>query len=556
MNKTNYENMANMLFPSVVYTPEYYEKKFPARNLPAGAEVTRLAPSPTGYLHIGHMFGAVVNFCVARSSSGVFYLRLEDTDTKREVEGAGLVAAQILNKFGVVYSEGYTNNGSQVGDYGPYVQSERKEIYQTYAKYLVGKGRAFPCFCEKGDGLEDVKKRREQQLSDINDFEQKDVCRNLTLAQVEKKLKDGKPFAIRLRSSGNIENKIVIDDGIKGAREIRENAKDIVLIKSDGMPPYAMAHAVDDHLMKTTLVVRGEEWYPSLSAHLELFDALGFEKVKYAHTPVICKIGDDGNKRKLSKRKDPEADMRYYLEKGYPTEAVLEYIMTLANTNFEEWRREHEGAELSQFVFSIAKTSNSNPMFDIHKLNDISKNIIAKLTADEVYEKAVAWSKEYDGEFNEFLQENKKYAIDVFSIDRYTKNPRKDIVMWSELKSYFNYMFFDLDFNLVEYDKRYDAKFINKIFKSYAESFDDNFTKDEWFLNCKNLAVSFSFCADNKLYKENPTLYNGNVGDYCSIIRQVVTGRVNSPDLFTICSILGSDKLKNISERFSSFVKN
>lgn len=552
----DYIKLSEMLFPNVDKTPEYYEKKYPNRKLPAGAEVTRLAPSPTGYLHVGNFFSALINFEVARVSDGVFYLRLEDTDFKREVDGAGQVAVLGLDSYNLLRQEGLAANGAHVGDYGPYIQSQRKEIYQTYAKYLVSIGRAFPCFCEKTEGKQDVLAKREQQLSETDDYEHKDACRSLTLPQIEDHLKSGQSFAIRLLSQGSVENKIVITDGIKGEREIRENAKDVIVLKSDGMPPYAFAHAVDDHLMRTTLVIRGEEWFSSLSAHLEIFDALNFPRVRYAHNPMICKIGENGNKRKISKRFDPEADMRFFSKDGYPKEAVIEYLLTLANTNFEEWRMEHGDEPVGKFVFSVAKINNSNPVFDICKINDISKNIIAKFTAEQVYDAATAWAKEYDSEFYQKLHANKKYATQIFAIDRYNKNPRKDIEKWSDIKNYFYYMFYDINFDAVDWDERYDANTVNEIINAYAKIFNDDFTKEVWFESVKELAKQFNFCADNKLYKQAPMAYKGNVGDICGVIRQCVTGRTTSPDLFTICSILGKNKIGKIADRFSTYYKS
>lgn len=550
----DYKKLADMLFPHIKKSVEDFEKMYPKRKLAAGAEVTRFAPSPTGYLHIGHFLGALIDYEIARVSDGVFIFRSEDTDDKREVEGAGLVAVSVLNSYGITFDEGLTEKGKQFGNYGPYVQSQRKEIYQTYAKHLVAQGKAFPCFCEKAENKEGVLDRREQQLQESSTLMDHDVCRHLTMQEIEEHLNNNKQFAIRLKSDGNVENKIKIYDEIKGEREFSENCKDAVLLKSNGIPPYAFAHAVDDHLMRTTLVVRGEEWFPSLPLHLEIFDALNHPRVRYAHTPLICKLGENGNKRKLSKRFDPEADMRYFEKEGYPKQAVLEYLLTLANTNFEEWRNENETEDLNKFIFSVAKINNSNPMFDMAKLKDISKNIIAKLEAEEVYNEVLSWAEEYNSELYQVLKNNKKKAIETLSVDRYIKNPRKDITKWEDVESLFDYIFLPYEkVNLdIEQLARFDEKLIKAIMQDYASTFDESWEKPQWFDAGKKLAEKHNFCLDNKIYLATPHLFNGKLADFFAIVRVVLTGRNNSPDLYSICKVLGKEEITHRANSFEN----
>lgn len=543
----DYQKLADLLYPNVKYTIEELEKKYPKRNLAKGAYVTRFAPSPTGYLHIGNFFGAFLDWQIARWTGGKFFFRLEDTDKKREISGSGHVAIEILNSYGINFDEGVMPNGQQKGDYGPYVQSERLEIYKTYAKELVKNNRAFPCFCEKTESLQQVKQNRKNQLENNNDIDDHDACRNLSYEEIEKNIKEGKPFALRLRSQGKKDQKILAEDVIRKQRYLPQNTKDVVLMKNDGIPPYAFAHAVDDHLMRTGLVVRGEEWFTSYPAHIEIFEALNFEKISYLHTPVICKIDNETkNKRKLSKRKDPEADMRYFLTNGYPKVAVLEYLLTLANSNFEMWRLANPNASFLDFKFSIDKIGNSNPMFDLVKLGDISKNYIAKLNASEVYENLCEFSKENDKKFYEFLKSKEQYCQKVLSIDRNLSKPRKDFATWADFKKVFDYMF-----NLKKFENLSDYEIgeINKeniydVLNDYEKIYNENDSKEEWFEKIKNMSLLLGFATDNKKYKENPKNFKGNVADVCNYIRIALTGKQNSPDIHTISQIMGNDEVK------------
>lgn len=542
---TDYKKMAELLFPDVKHTPDYYENLYKNRNLKDGAEVTRFAPSPTGYLHLGNFFQAVVDRFIATKTGGKFYFRLEDTDKKREVEGADKVALTILKEYGIVPDEGLTLEG-EVGEYGPYRQSDRTDIYKSFAKMLVEKGRAYPCFCEAPEGKTEILENREKMLEETSTLIEHDKCRDLSLEEVEANLNSGKKFAIRLKSANVEGDKVVVRDKIKGDREIPANLKDVVLIKANGIPPYPFAHPVDDHLMKTTTVVRGEDWYSSVATHIEIFEALGFEPINYLHTALICKIDEKtGNKRKLSKRYDPEADMRFFGINGYPKDAVIEYILTLANSNFEDWRMENPTASLFDFPYSADKMNAGNPMFDMVKLNNISKNYISRLTAEEVYDMAKTWAEANNQELFNVLENNKEFAINVFSIDRGGVKPRKDIAKWNELLNYFDYMFKSYDLinpNFEKFTKISNEEICN-IFNNYAQNFDANLEKNEWFSGLKVDAEKFGFAVDNKLYKANPENYKGNVADYCAIIRLALTGKDNTPDLYSICNVLGKDEL-------------
>ncbi len=544
---TDCVRIANLLFPNINKTPEYYINKYGKRKLPNGAEVTRIAPSPTGYFHIGSLYGAIIDKMTADKSKGVFYFRLEDTDQKREIENAGNIAIDALRYYEVAPQEGFMgDNVPEVGEYGPYVQSKRGEIYQAFAKHLVSIGRAYPCFCDKAEDKAEILERREKELEEGTIVEH-DACRNLTDEEIENNLRQGKPFAIRLLSLGDPNKTIHIKDEIKGERDIRENGKDIVILKSNGIPPYSLAHLVDDTLMGTTTVVRGEEWYQSLASHLELFDAFGYKRVKYAHTPVICKL-DNGNKRKISKRKDVEADSRVFRIMGYPKEALVEYLISLANSDFEEWRTANPTLDYTEFPFNINKIGSNNPIFDNAKLNDISKNIIARYSAEKVYADVLDWAKEYNPIFAEILEKDPEYAIKVFAIDRGGEKPRKDIAKWEDVFEYYNYMFkdySDLKIDFTQFDV--DLLTIQKIVDDYVSTFDCNADKDTWFSNVKTLAEKYNFCTDNKIYKQNPALFRGNTATFCTIIRVAITGKTNTPDLYSICKVLGRRRLADIA---------
>lgn len=542
----DYNKLADILYPDVKHDINYYFDKYPKRNIGKDAIITRFAPSPTGYLHVGGLFQSIIHQMLSRGAGSEFYLRLEDTDQKREISDSGAALYYTLLDFDVEPTEGYRADLGDKGNYGPYKQSERIEIYKTFAKYLVSRGNAFPCFCEKFEDKSDIVAKREQEIEDNNDTIDHDICRNLTLEEIEQKLKEGKPFALRLRSQGNPDNVFEIEDLVKGKRKIRENGKDVVLVKNNGVPVYAFAHCVDDTLMQTSIIVRGEDWFQSLACHLEIFKAFGFEPIQYLHTPNICKL-EDGKKRKISKRKDPEADCRYYLKDGYPTTAVKEYLLNLVNSDFEEWRRENPTKSYLEFPFSISKFGSGNPMFDFAKLNDISKDLISRLTAEQVYNNVLSWAENNDKDFALLLEKNKDFAIKTFNIDRDTPKPRKDIYKWSMVKEYYNFMFedfnnIDIDFSAVT---NLENELICSIIDNYTELFNKELDKNSWFENVKELASKYNFATDNKLYKANPENYNGNVASFCTLIRYAFTGKVNTPDLFEICNVLGIKELQN-----------
>ena len=540
MTEKEYSELAELLYPNCLDTAFYFDK-YKKRNVEG--EVTRIAPSPTGYLHIGQLYQAVVHRMLANKTNGIFYCRLEDTDGKREVQNAGQIAYDMLVRFGLKPDEGYRgDNLEELGDYGPYVQSKRVEIYRAFAHELVKLGKAFPCFCEMASGKEEILKRREEELEQSDDLEVKDPCRDLTLNEIKEKLSQGKSFALRLKSAGNGDKTYKFTDAIKGEKEVRENTKDDVLIKSNGIPVYAFAHVVDDMLMGTTTVIRGQEWYQSLPVHIELSHAFGYNPFKYAHTPNICVIDEaTGNKRKISKRKDPFADVRHYLRVGYPTEAVVEYLINLLNSDFEMWRRNNPDLHYTEFPFAIKKIGVTNPMFDFAKLNDISKTIISKYTAEKVYDELLSWAKEWSETDVKIIEENKDILTNVFSIDRGTARPRKDITFMSEVLELYNYVLpnFKPEFNfeLGAVNKENLIDFLTDYAQNYVESVDNS----SWFEDLKVKSLKYNF-VDNKTYKQNPQDYAGSISDASKFVRLAITGRENSPELFSIMKILGKNE--------------
>ena len=542
----DYKKLADLLFPNIDKDIDFYLNKFKKRDLPNGAEVTRIAPSPTGFLHLGTAYGALIDYLTAYKSNGVFYMRLEDTDQKREIENAGQIAYDMLCYYGITPTEGYQGDDKQVGEYGDYVQSKRVEIYHAFAKHLVEKGKAFPCFCNGADTKEDILKRREEQLEETDDIEAKDPCRNLSYEEIEANINAGKKFALRLKSEGNSEKTFEFHDLIKGKREVRENVKDIVLLKSNGIPVYSLAHLVDDTLMGTTIVVRGEEWYPSLASHLELFDACDLPRLKYAHTPVICKLDEGGNKRKLSKRKDPEADARYYVEHGYPKQAVVEYLLNLLNSDFEIWRAKNPNADFHDFDFKISKISSNNPMFDIVKMGDVSKNVISRMTAEQVYNNVLTWANQFDKDFAKVWVANKTAALKVLAIGREGERPRKDLTTFADAKTLYSYMFKETlnKQNLLSFDGKVDKVTIKEFLTKYLANLDLDVDNQQWFGEVKEIAGTCGFATDNKEYKANPEAFKGNVADACALIRIAITGTNQTPDLCTILKILGKEEVK------------
>ena len=552
----NYDcnKLADLLFPNITGTVAQLEEQYPERNLPEGARVTRFAPSPTGYLHIGGLFGALVDVLTAKATKGISYLRIEDTDKKREIDDGVSAIINGFNSFGIDFDEGVAGFNEEKGAYGPYTQSKRAEIYQTVAKELVQKGLAYPCFCT-AEELSAI--REEQEKGDAliwGYFGKWAKCRDLSFEEIEENIKSGKPYVLRFRSDGQEDKRIFFDDIIRGKIEMPENIIDEVLLKSDGIPTYHFAHACDDHFMRTTHVIRGEEWISSVPKHIALFKACGFKVPKYAHTPQVMKIDEeDGTKRKLSKRKDPEAAVSYFVEQGFPKESLIEYLLTLLNSNFEDWRRANPKADAFSFPFNLKKMSPSGCLFDLVKLNDVSKNVISVMDADTVYTRVAQWAKEYDADFYIEFTKNPEFSRNMVNIDRESPKPRKDIAKWSEVKEYFAYMFdsyFKPDFDLPENINKEDAK---AILLKYIELYDENDDKDLWFGKIKDMCEPLGFTPNVKEYKKNPEAFKGHVGDVSTVIRLAVTGRKNTPDLCSIMKLLGKD---TVSARINGIVES
>ena len=493
----DYKDLANLIFPDAKDI-SYYEEKYPERNLPEGAIVTRFAPSPTGFVHIGGLYQALVAREVAKKTGGVFFLRVEDTDQKREVENGVTGIVNSLKDFDMAPDEGMITDTEEIGNYGPYKQSLRKEIYQAYAKYLISQGKAYPCFCTPEEG-EEIRKKQESAKMRTGYYGVWAKCRNITVEEAYKKIENGESYIIRFKSPGREDRKIKHKDIIKGNVDFPENDQDIVIIKADGLPTYHFAHAVDDHLMRTTHVIRSDEWLSSVPLHLQLFHELGFKAPKYAHISPIMK-NDNGNKRKLSKRKDPEAAVSYYKEEGIPVNAVKEYLLNIANSTFENWRRANPDKSIDEFDFQLNKMSVSGALFDMVKLLDIGKTVISKMTAEEVYENSIKWAEEYDKELLEMLHD-KEYALRVFGIERGNKKPRKDISKWAEVKYNIEYMYDD-KFYSKEQEYQYqviaDKEDIEQILNLYIEKYyDDNDDKQAWCDKIKELANNVEFCINS-----------------------------------------------------------
>lgn len=549
---TDYKELAQLLFPDIDKSTDYYENLYPPRNLKEGARVTRFAPSPTGFLHLGNLFACSVAYKTAKTTDGVFYVRVEDTDQKRKVEGAVEVMLQGLKTYGITADEGVMPDGSQKGDYGPYIQSQRKEIYQTYAKCLVEQGLAYPCFCS-ADDLEAL--RQQQENDDIKGYYGKYAkCRDLSYEQVKANIDAGMSWTLRLRSPGDVSKKCYFDDMIKGKIEMPENVIDVVLLKTDGIPTYHFAHVIDDHLMRTTHVIRGDEWIASVALHIQLFKVLGFKPVKYAHVAPLMKE-ENGNKRKLSKRKDPELAVTYYEQEGFPAESVNEYMLTIMNSNFEDWRRTNKDADINSFPFNLKKMSVSGALFDLVKLTDVSKNVICTMTAQEVFDKSYEWAKEYNKQLAALYEKDKAYATSVLNIDRGNKKPRKDIAKWSDIMDYISYMYDETFEKNYELTGNATPQLAADALELYKDIIDVNDDKDTWFSKIKELCPQVGCTPNVKEYKQNPDVYRGHVGDVSTVIRVALTGRTNTPDLFAITALLGADRVRERIENAITYYK-
>ena len=545
----SYKELADLIFPDVK-DKEYYEEKYPRRELPEGAMVLRVAPSPTGNVHIGTIYQALINKIAAKRSGGVFYARIEDTDQKREIEGGIKQIIDALNDFDVSPDEGMVSEEEWNGNYGPYKQSLRKEIYQSYAKFLLEQGKAYPCFCSQEE-LNEIRAKQEAAKIRPGYYGAWAKYRNLSVQDAIDKIKNGEPYIIRFKSQGREDKKIKHKDVIKGNIEFPENDQDIVIIKADGLPTYHFAHAIDDHLMGTTHVTRGDEWLSSVPLHLQLFYELGFRAPKYAHTPTLLK-NDNGNKRKISKRKDPEAAASYYIEEGIPADAVKEYLLNIANSSFENWRRANPDKDIYDFDFHLNKMSVSGALFDMVKLLDVSKIVISKMLAEDVYEKSYAWAEKYDEELKAILKD-KEYSLKVLGIERGNKKPRKDIAKWSDVKENIIYMYDEKFMNSdIEYPYQVinDKSDIDTILKLYLENYyDENDDKQTWFEKIKDLAGSLGYASEVKEFKANPGMYKAHVGDVSTVLRVALTGRTNTPDMYEIMQVLGKESIINRFEK-------
>ncbi len=549
MNKEERKELAELLFPNIKHDRAYYENMYPERDLADGAMVTRYGPSPTGSVHLGNLFSAFCDMIYARQSNGVFFLRIEDTDQKRMVEGGIENITGVLKGFNILPTEGYSFGGN----YGSYQQSERTEIYQTYVKDLIENGLAYPCFMTEEEQNE-IKEEQAINKMKIGIYGVYAVDRDLSLDEVKEHLNNNEEYVIRLKSPGNAKNQIEVVDCIKGKIKFPEHDVDTVLLKKDGTPTYHFAHAIDDHLMHTTHVIRGDEWVSSLPLHYQLFQILGFSPVKYAHiAPITIKDKETGTIRKLSKRKDPWAGAKYYEESGIPIEALHLYLATIANTNFEEWYLQNQDKSIKDFTFTFEKMAIGGTSFDEDKFNNICKTYFSRKNGKEVYEETLEWAKKYDKEYATLLEENKELMINFLSIEKDGPRPRKDISKYSDVKEEFSYaidkMFEEENYSKFDGEKTYDISLIEDYVNNYL---DLDCTNEEWFNKVKEFAISNGFAGSPKEYKKNPEEYKGHVGDICEALRVMVTGRLKSPDLFSIMKILGKE---NVLKRISLYKK-
>lgn len=538
----DYNLLADLLFPNIDKSPDDYEKIYPKRDLAEGAKVTRLGPSPTGFIHLGNLYGAFVDERLAHQSGGVFYLRIEDTDDKRFVDGAVKIIIDSLRFFGINFDEGAGLNGDK-GAYGDYTQSRRGDIYAAFAKKLVREGKAYPCFLTE-DEIAEIRSKQELAKQNPGIYGEFAEHRKLSLEDVEANIKAGKPYVLRLKSDGNPDpekaRRIKVEDAIRGTLEMPENFQDVVILKTTGIPTYHFAHVVDDHLMRTTHVVRGAEWLPSLPIHVELFEKLGLKLPIYCHTAQLMKLDENGNKRKLSKREDPELSLDYYRKLGYHPATVREYLLTILNSNFEEWRDEHQDADIDEFTFTTEKMSNSGALFDLNKLNDISKDVLLRIPAGEIVEFLKAWAQEFKPEIM-YIFDDKEYLEKIIDLGRNDKKPRKDLIYAEQIVDFISY-FFD-DMFVIEDDiptevSDDDAK---EILKKYMESYDHSDDQSQWFDKIRNIAVELGYAAKPKDYKKNPDDYKGHVGHVSTVIRIALMGRAQSPDVWCIQQIMGEE---------------
>ena len=542
---TNKE-LADLMYPNVKLTIKDLEEKYPNRNLESGAVVSRYAPSPTGFVHMGNMLSCFIESFLPKKTNGAFYLRIEDTDQKREVKDGINNIINSINSLGIDYDEGVVSLVEQKGNYGPYIQSQRKEIYDVFAKYMIENNIAYPCFCDATDLNETREYQRKNKLR-IGYYGEYAKCRHLSNDECAKKIKDGKSYTIRLKSTGNFNNKVKFKDLVKGLVIFPENDQDIILIKSDGIPVYHFAYVVDDHLMHTTHILRGEDWLSSVPVHIELFNKLGFERPKYAHLGLIMIVDENGNKRKISKRKDKDFTVENYISLGFPKVALQEYLMTIANTNFEGWRNANPNSSLYEFDFSFSKVG-SNPLFDYSKLVNISKNYICRMSNKQLYDELLSWTKKYDKQFNNILINNKEYSLKVLNIEREKKKPRKDYSVYSDVRKLSWYMFDELFNNSrknYEWQKISKLNEIKEIINYYFNNYyDETDNQNVWFDKMKQLADKLGYATNMKDYKVNPNNYKGSITDIATVIRVAITTESNTPDLYEILNVLGLTRIK------------
>lgn len=551
-NTDTLQKLASLIFPDVTDadTVESLEERFPERGLSEGAKVTRIAPSPTGSMHIGNLYGGLADERIAHSATkdGVFYLRIEDTDDKREVPGAVEKIIKYLGAFGIEFDEGASADGD-IGAYGPYRQRARAKIYHIVAKKLLLDGRAYPCFCTEED-LQKAHAAQEAAKENFGYYGKWAIHRDMPVEEAIKRIENGESYVLRFRSMGDPTKKVEFKDQIKGKLSFPENDQDFVLLKSDGIPTYHFAHVVDDHFMRTTDVVRGEEWLSTLPWHVELWRACGFKMPRFCHTAQVMKLDEEtGTKRKMSKRKDPECTLGFYFEKGYPAASVIEYLMTLLNSNYEQWRQANPAASYKDFPFKASAMGNSGAMFDLAKFNDVSKNVIAHMTADEVYAFVAEWAKENDPDFYALISADAEYLKKFLAIGRGGKKPRKDFACWSEVKDFVSYMYDALFEQKDEYPAHVSAEDRNVLLKEYAALYAPEDDNNTWFEKVKNLSEAHGYTGDMKAYKATPEAFKGSVADVSNVIRVAITGRTNSPDLCSLMALLGKDRVTERLEK-------
>ena len=550
-----YKDLANVIYPNLHLTIEDLEKRFPKRNLKEGAMVIRFAPSPTGFLHTGSLFVSFLDCYYAHQSGGIFYIRLEDTDTKREIAGSGESLIEQLKEFDVIPDEGYISDSKEIGAYGPYKQSNRSEIYNTCIKHLIEMGRAYPCFCS-AEELQALRQEQEARKEIPGYYGKYAKYRDFPVDEAIAKIQAGDPYIIRFKSMGDHNNKIAFHDEIKGDLELTENDQDIVICKSDGLPTYHFAHLVDDHFMRTTHITRGEEWLPSLPIHLELFDSIGFERPKYAHFPVIMKVDENGSRRKLSKRKDAEAAVSYFLEQGYPKYGFIEYLLTIANSNYEAWRDENLDKDFHEFKLAFNKMALDGALFDIAKVANISKERMAYRKAKVLAEEVITWAKSYQPEFYDKIIADESFFISILNIEREKEKPRKDYAKYSDIYPIISFFYDDvyeaIDKNNLEWNPNIDKADIKAVLQDYSETINMNLDEENWFNSIKELAVRHGFADNIKVWKKDKESYKGHVGDVSEFLRIALSGRRNSPNLYYVIQILGKEK---VQQRIQTILK-